>query len=259
MTNSWKKLIVNADDFGFTRGVNEGILRAHEKGIVTATTLMANGAAFQHAVEIAKSTSTLDIGVHLVLWPEGGPMPRRLPSFVGRSLGWSVAQIEAEFCRQVEKIMAAGLVPSHLDTHKHVHMLPWVMKAVARVASRFGIAWVRHPMRPRQVTRYGLRTPDHFTGIRLTGRMNRHTLLHTLARLRLGLTELMCHPGICDDELRRAPTRLREERELELNALASAEVRHLLARMKVNLTSYRMLEAEAVLAGSGRPAVASTP
>ncbi len=237
-----KALIVNADDFGFTRGVNEGILRAHREGIVTATTLMACGPAFDHAVEIARGTPTLDVGVHLVLWPEGESLPRRLPSFLTRAVGWSGAEIEREFSRQVEKVVAAGISPSHLDTHKHVHVLPWVMRAVARVAARFGIGWVRRPLHRRQVTAHGLRTPDHLLGIRLTGRMSRERLLARLARLRPGLTELMCHPGLCDDQLRRAPTRLKQQRQVELEALSSPEVARLLERNGVRLTSYRALE-----------------
>lgn len=240
-----KRLIVNADDFGFTRGVNEGILRAHREGIVTATTLMADGPAFEHAVEIARRTPSLDVGVHLVLWPENGRLPQRLPAFVKRALSSSTAEIEAEFARQVEKVLAAGLAPSHLDTHKHVHLLPRVMNAVARVAARFGIAWVRRPLHARQVTARGLRTPDHLVGLRLTGRMNRERLLARLERLQSGLTELMCHPGLCDQELLGAPTRLKQERQVELEALTSPEVRRLLERKGVELTSYRALDGEA--------------
>lgn len=235
------RLIVNADDFGFTAGVNEGILRAHLEGIVTATTLMACGAAFEHAVEVARSTPSLDVGVHLVLWPAEEGLPRRLPAFLRRALSSSTVEIEKEFARQVEKVVAAGIAPSHLDTHKHVHLLPWVMKALARVAARFGIAWVRRPVARRQVTAQGLQAPDHFIGLRLTGRMTRERLLARLGRLRPGLTELMCHPGLCDEELRRAPTRLKQERQVELEALTSPEVRQLLERKQIQLTSFRAL------------------
>lgn len=236
-----KRLIVNADDFGFTRGVNKGILRGHTEGIITAATLMAGGAAFEHAVEIARSTPSLDVGVHLVLWPGGQELPRRLPSFVRRSLVWSPGRVEDEFARQIEKVTVVGITPTHLDTHKHVHLLPWVMSAVVRVAKRFGIEWVRRPLLRRQVTRKGLRTPDHFVGVWMTGRLNQDNLIETLLDLRPGVTELMCHPGLCDADLRRAPTRLREEREVELSALTSREARKVIDRMKVELTSYRAI------------------
>lgn len=233
------RLIVNADDFGFTRGVNEGIVRGHGQGIVTATTLMAYGPAFEHAVELAQANPSLDVGVHLVLWPDGRSLPRRLPAFLARGLFASPVAVEAEFCRQVEKVLTAGLQPSHLDTHKHVHLLPQVMRAVARVAIRFKIRWVRRPLLRRQVSAYGLATPDHFVGYRLTGRMNRQSLLAQLARLKPGLSELMCHPGLHDEELERAPTRLKRERQVELEALTSPEVRELVERDAIELISFK--------------------
>jgi predicted glycoside hydrolase/deacetylase ChbG (UPF0249 family) len=74
------------------------------------------------------------VGVHLVLWPENETLPQRLPSFVARAISSSVATLEKEFARQVEKVRAAGITPSHVDTHKHTHLLPHVMEAVARGA-----------------------------------------------------------------------------------------------------------------------------
>lgn len=237
-----QSLIVNADDFGLTRGVNEGIVRAHHDGIVTSTTIMADAPAFEHAVELARAAPSLDVGVHLVLWPESTAMPQRLPSFVARALGSSVREIEDNFARQVERVIEAGIVPSHLDTHKHTHLLPNVMRAVTRVARRFGIAWVRRALFGWQATSAGLKTPDHFVGIRLTGHMEESSLLAALSKLRPGVTELMCHPGLCDDDLRRAPTRLREHRERELEALTSGNVRDFLQRRGIELTSCRQLE-----------------
>ena len=233
-----KLLIVNGDDFGFTRGVNQGIVEAHLNGIVTAATLMAHGAAFAHAVELARATPTLDLGVHLVLWPDGA-LPQRLPSFLSRAARMSAAEIEAEFARQVGKVQAAGLEVSHLDTHKHTHLLPHVMRAVVSVARRFGIAWVRRPLRAASVQRHGLRTADHFLGIRLTGRMNRQSLARLLERLRPGLTELMCHPGRYDQELEAAPTRLKRQRQAELEALTDPGIRELLRSRGIELSSFR--------------------
>lgn len=234
-----KRLIVNADDFGLTPGVNDGILQAHLQGIVTATTLMADAPAFEHAAGLARRTPTLDVGVHLVLWPGNEALPQRLPSFLARAMSSSVEEIEKDFSRQVEKVIAGGIAPSHLDTHKHVHLLPRVMKAVVRVAKRFGVQWVRRPLFARQASGHGLRVADHFTGYRLTGRMELPGLLAALGGLRPGLTELMCHPGICDLELRRAPTRLKEQRQRELEALTDPEARRLLDREQVELTSFR--------------------
>jgi len=239
------QLIVNADDFGFTRGVNEGIVEAHRHGILTATTLMAGGAAFDHAVERAHDTPSLDVGVHLVLWEETG-LPQRLPAFVLRAMTMSTAAIERLFAAQVERVMQAGIAPSHLDTHKHTHTLPHVMRAVERTALRFGIAWVRRVLPPLGwlglLDRHrpaGLRVTDHFLGFGLTGQMTRGSLAAALRGIRPGLTELMCHPGRCDASLESAPTRLKHERQEELEALTAPEIRALLEANAIELTSYR--------------------
>lgn len=240
-------LIVNADDFGFTRDVNAGIIEAHQRGILTSATLMATGAAFADAVELARAHPSLDVGCHLVLVGAPGLPP---------SLLALVAAVAARrlplgdiLRAQVEKICRAGLRPSHVDTHKHTHLLPAVFEEVARVAQEFGIRWVRRPLpaplfRPwlRQIpSRYGLRMTDHFAGFRLTGRFGASELVRLIRRLPPGLTEFMCHPGRCTGELRRASTRLKETRERELAALTAPEVRDAVTAAGVRLVSFREL------------------
>lgn len=232
-------LIVNADDFGLTRGVNEGIVEAHRHGIVTATTLMARGPAFAHAVELARATPTLDVGVHLVLWPDAA-IPRKLPAFLRQAASLSAAEIEAIFTGQVEIVQAAGIRPSHLDTHKHTHLLPHVMRAVTGLARRFGITWVRRGILSRAASQ-GLKEADHFRGIRLTGRLDRRSLARFLRRLPAGLTELMCHPGRYDQDLEAAPTRLKRERQVELEALTDPGIRALSRANGLELVSFRDL------------------
>jgi predicted glycoside hydrolase/deacetylase ChbG (UPF0249 family) len=233
-----RRLIVNADDFGLTTGVSEGIVEAHQRGILTATTLMAEGRAFEPAVRLARATPSLDVGVHLVLWPDGA-IPQRLPAFLRRAAGMNAKEVETIFVRQVERVMAAGLRPSHLDTHKHTHFLPHVMLAVAATARRFAIPWVRKPL--LHALARGLRTTDHFRGLRLTGRLNRDSLAAALRRLPSGLTELMCHPGRYDADLDAAPTRLKRERQVELEALTAPEIRSLVAESGIELTTFRDL------------------
>lgn len=158
-----KELILNADDFGYTQGVNEGIIRAHRGGILTSATLMANGPAFDDAVERAKLSPTLGIGCHLVLTggfcvapreeipslaDRDGRLPRSLGNFVARVSVGSIRtkDIERELRAQIEKIRRAGIEPTHVDTHKHTHVHPRVMGAVGRVAREFGITRVRNPV-----------------------------------------------------------------------------------------------------------------
>jgi hopanoid biosynthesis associated protein HpnK len=158
-----KYLIVNADDFGLTRGINEGIIRAHRDGILTSATLMATGPAFEHAVELAKANPRLGVGCHLVLTGGQAVAPRdEIPSLVDRN-GWlpktlgkfvvevssgrlRTSEIETELRAQLEKLRGAGIEPTHVDTHKHTHVHPRVMNALGRVSREFGITRVRNPL-----------------------------------------------------------------------------------------------------------------
>jgi chitin disaccharide deacetylase len=263
------RLIVNADDFGFTRDVNRGIIEAHRHGILTAATLMANGDAFGDAVALARENPSLDVGCHLVLVQGRSVLDpaRELPATLG-ALVQTVLKRELpvyeEISAQIEKIVASGVRPTHLDTHKHTHLLPPVLEAVARAAREFGIPWVRRPfdfgidskarltkrvvgfgmrvMRPGFVTGLeGLRTTDHFTGFQITGALDSGSLVRTLERLPEGLTEFMCHPGRLGPELRAAATRLKESREIELAALLSTAARKVIEQRGIELCGYRDL------------------
>jgi predicted glycoside hydrolase/deacetylase ChbG (UPF0249 family) len=249
-----KRLVVNADDFGFTADVNEGIVEAHRSGILTSTTLMANGAAFDDAVRLASQNPDLDVGCHLVLI--GGrsalaphnPLPSSVPHLLAAIVSRRIA-IHDELAAQVRKILGAGISPTHLDTHKHTHLAPPVLDAVARIAQEFGIPWVRRPFEipflrsrfRRVLAVHKCRTTDYFTGFRLTGRFRAPELVQLIGRLPEGTTEFMCHPGRCRDELRNAATRLKESRERELLALISPEARQALAESRVQLINYRVL------------------
>jgi len=266
-----KILLVNADDFGFTRDVNDGIVEAHLRGILTATTLMANGHAFADAVAQAKATPTLEVGVHLVLVGGDSLVSKRpLPATVAAMMrGVTLGGLNPyhEFRAQIKKVLASGLRPTHLDTHKHTHLFPPVLDAVAKLGKEFGIPWVRRPFdfpldgyplpwRRRLVSqglnvlrlrfhaklrRYGCRTTDHFAGFSLTGHLQIADIVRLLDRLPAGTTELMVHPGFCREELRAARTRLKESREKELLALTAAATREAVQRNGIQLGRYRDL------------------
>src|SRR5205823_12792504 len=112
-----KQLVVNADDFGFTPDVNEGIVEAHRDGILTSTTLMANGAAFEDAVSRAAACPTLDIGCHLVLvggrslLPPCRPLPASVPELLAAIVSRQI-RVYDEMSAQVRKILAAGIAPT---------------------------------------------------------------------------------------------------------------------------------------------------
>lgn len=254
-----KRLIINADDFGFTRDVNAGIVHAHLNGVLTATTLMANGDAFNDAVRLAAQTPSLDVGCHLVLvqgrslvtgraFPE---KPRQLLSALLRRR----MDIYSELRAQIEKIVAAGIRPSHLDSHKHTHVVPAVFRAVVRLAEEFGIPFVRLPLDrtlayahlpATLASRYyrglalgrSVAFTDHFVGFRLTGSLSEDTFAAALSELPEGTTEFMCHPGYLGPELQSAATRLKQSRVRELEALTSPRIRDLIVAAEIRLANF---------------------
>ena len=158
-----KKLIVNADDFGLTEGVNRAIMHGHVHGIITSASLLANGAAFDSAAVMGKTSAKLGVGVHLNL-TQGQPItrPREVPSLVdsqGRFSSGAVKQarkiltgrailseVEQELRSQIEKVRNSGVRITHLDGHQHVHLLPSVFDIVIKLALEFGIGAIRCTM-----------------------------------------------------------------------------------------------------------------
>ncbi|MCS7043172.1 MAG: ChbG/HpnK family deacetylase [Bryobacteraceae bacterium] len=267
-------LTVNADDFGFTRGVNRGIVDCHLRGILTSTTLMANGEAFEDAVRLAREHPTLDVGAHFALVQgrslvTGEPLPATVAELVC-ALALRRLDPYQELKAQLEKILAAGVRVTHFDTHKHTHLLPPVLEAVLRLAQETGVRWVRRPFDlplpasrrgtppavrvarramalaerrfEQRICRAGCRTTDHFAGFQWTGRFDSSDVASLLRALPEGVTEFMTHPGYCDEELRKARTRLKESREAELRALTDPRVREALREAQVRLASYAQLE-----------------
>jgi hopanoid biosynthesis associated protein HpnK len=286
-----KQLILNADDFGMTLGVNDGIIRAHREGILTSATLMANGEAFDDAVESARANKELGVGCHLVLVggkcvatkdsvaslvDAGGNLPDSLPLFVAKiSSGIiRIEEIEREFRAQIGRVRAAGIEPTHLDTHKHTHAHPRVMEALGKVAKECGIARVRKPIESLRDSwetsqaggqgvsmqilaagavraiapqftaisrRYGLLSPDHFLGLAMTGQLSPTVLRSVIGTVVDGTTEIMLHPGICDADLARSGSRLQKQREDELQGLLDPGVRSAVTERGIRLISYREL------------------
>ena len=267
-------LIVNADDFGLTRGVNDGIIEAFSSGILRSTTLMANGPAFDHAAALTREHEDLDVGCHLMLVQgdalalPGGTLPDSMQELLRRLAGpLTVDLIEREFTAQINKLREAGIQPTHLDAHKHTHLAPPVLKATMRVARHFDIPWVRRPfdlpltaargasawrrravhwsLRPLQrsfarlIEQNGCRMTDHFAGFQMTGAFQAEQLIALIRSLPEGLTEFMCHPGCVSDELRELPTRLVESREQELCALTDPLVQVAAEQAGVRIVSFR--------------------
>lgn len=289
-----RELIVNADDFGLTKQVSQGIIDAHREGIVTSTTLLANGEAFEAAVSMSLQAPRLGVGVHLNL-SEGVPISpaSKIPTLLdargrlhltpGRL--WaailkrkvSLSDVERELQAQIVRVIRAGILPTHLDGHKHVHVLPGISAIVIRLAQQFGIRSVRCPVEeapnlPRllrysqgtqtpvikqflvgravsgfgrrfskELEQAGLICPRHFYGLSETGFLDVQSVQDILSRVSAGTGELMCHPGYQDVDLVRTGTRLLAQREAELQALTAPRVRKLVAHQGIRLVSYRGL------------------
>lgn len=160
-----KQLIVNADDFGLTTGVNQGILRAFKDGIVTSASLLVTGSAFEEAVALARQNLELEVGLHLTLVEERAVLGRELlatlvdetgrfprtsgeffrRAFLGR-INWD--EVEREIAAQIARFQKTGLRLSHLNSHQHLHMFPPVFRIVRRLTRSMNNLWIRNPAGP---------------------------------------------------------------------------------------------------------------
>jgi predicted glycoside hydrolase/deacetylase ChbG (UPF0249 family) len=206
-----KRLIVTADDVGLERGMTEGAIRAHQQGIVTACSLVANGADFDDAVARLRDVPTLEVGAHLALVEEralttGAPMPKSYLEFV---LSRRRVDVERELRAQLDKLLATGLRITHLNGHQHLHMLPSVFAIVRRLADEHAIPYVR--VVNDQGGRGGIARRASIGVLSMLGRRvdrNRRTIgvmeAGHLTAERLvalfdhvgGVTELVTHPGV---------------------------------------------------------------
>jgi hopanoid biosynthesis associated protein HpnK len=280
-----RRLIVNADDFGLHAAVNRGILAAHTAGIVSSASLMAGGAAFDEAVRLAGECPRLGVGVHLTLVganpvlpaeevsslvDETGSLYGSYPLFIKRLLRGKIrlAEVEQELAAQIDRIRMAGIQPSHLDSHQHLHVLPGIGGIVLDLAKRFSIRAIRIPAEPvafigatpatvgrlvgrggltmlanlfrQQAAAAGIRTTDHFYGMLAGGQLTEPAILAILLHLPQGNSELMTHPGFADESLAAAyPWGYRWESERL--ALGAPVVRELIAERQIRLISFREL------------------
>ncbi len=284
-----RRLIINADDFGLTSGVNRGILESHRNGVVTSSTLMACGARFDQAVELARQAPRLSVGCHVVLVDgsptlsadqvssltvaTGSPPPFResLISFACLAAAGRLdqGQIEQEVVAQIQKLQAVGITVSHLDSHKHTHMFPVVLRGMLRAAKDCGVRAIRNPFEPlvfarvggwkrqfqlrilqryragfrEELSRAGMVTPDGCVGIAATGGLTLEAFQALIEKLPEGTWEFVSHPGYVDLELGEVRTRLRASREKELAILTSEAAKESLQRAQIELISYRDLAA----------------
>jgi hopanoid biosynthesis associated protein HpnK len=278
-----KKIIINADDFGLTKGINKAIIKCYKKGIVTSASIMANGREFKDAVELFQENDNLDLGIHLSLIGEVPILTgEEIPSLIGRK-GFFLEnyfmffkkyiagkidknQIELELRAQIEKCLNVNLKLSHINSHQHLHIVPGILDIVLRLARYYVIPVIRYP--------YGYITFRDFASVRIfpqlvlnalsliskarfekerimrtrylagfihSGRLNREVLDNYIALLPDGITEICCHPGIVDDDLKRHYGHWKYHWEQEWDLFSSDETRNLLHQNKIQVISFKNL------------------
>ncbi|HCL5252672.1 TPA: chitin disaccharide deacetylase [Salmonella enterica] len=205
-----KLLIVNADDFGLSPGINYGIIEAHRHGLVTSTTAMMNADGIEHAAEMSADFPLLGVGLHFVL-SFGGPLSG-MPSLardgmLGKWL-WQAAEqgdiqdgeIVAELHSQYERFVCLfGRKPTHIDSHHHAHFIPQVWKHVARFAGETGLPL--RISRQHAISTQGVKSVDNFISDFYAENVSASFVLEALTRATAGeeqSVELMCHPGFID-------------------------------------------------------------
>jgi predicted glycoside hydrolase/deacetylase ChbG (UPF0249 family) len=244
-----RRLIVNADDFGRAPGVSRGIAQAHCAGIVTSTTMMVNLPSSPEAAGLSGSLPRLGVGLHFN-YCYGPPVATHVPSLLGldglfdRDLNRlrdraTAADIERETRAQIAHFQEMmGRLPTHLDSHQHIHTWPKVQEVVVSIAAELRLP-VRSVTPEQRATLHarGIRTTDAFIGdFFAPGSMTLDGLLAALRSLPPGLTELMCHPGYDDPAL--ADSTFRTQREDEVTYLTSDDVRQAIDDEGIELVTY---------------------
>jgi predicted glycoside hydrolase/deacetylase ChbG (UPF0249 family) len=250
-----RRLIVNADDFGRSPGVNEGIFEAHVRGIVTsATVLVLEPAATRGLREAAERAPGLSLGLHFALTGGGPPAsaPRDVPSLAPGGVFrrtrealpavLPAAEVEAELEAQIAAFEGmARRPPTHLDSHHHVALHPSVGPVFASVAGKRSLPVRAASEEARAALRAaGVRTPDRFVDAFYAKGATLETLARILEGLADGTTELMCHPGRPDAALRAAST-YADERAREIDALCDPALRRLAESREIRLVGFDRL------------------
>jgi len=280
-------LILNADDFGLTRGVNRAIGELSAAGVLTSATLMASGGAFDNAVAVAQAHPRLAVGCHVVL-TDGVPLsaPHTIPTLIGPD-GKSFRPLLRDFLgalftgrirqqdvfreslAQIQRLQAAGLSVTHVDSHKHTHLFPRIARPLLQAAEQCRVRAVRNPFEPSwafalkhggrsrrvgvkvagllrsrfealpQIRSGAIRTTHGTVAISATGQLDSPALAEILAALpSTGTYELCCHPGYNDRDLANIATRLRAHRDAEREALLVEVPRLLRTPNSPRLISY---------------------
>lgn len=221
-------VIVNADDFGMTKGINEGIIDAHINGVVTRTTLIMNGLAVSEAIELAKKTPTLKVGIHLAL-SFGKPLAQHEDSLLIDKNGHfkytsietalskpEVHQIKVEWQFQIEQFLKTGLTLDHIDSHHHVHGWSDLKDVVLELSNEYNV-----PVRSTDSLKdYPEKLLTEYLWLDFYKEGVKTTLFEELSLLPVKSVEVMVHPAVTDTDLKRVSS-YTDERKKEKDILKS--------------------------------------
>lgn len=267
-------LIISADDFGINKDRDRGILRAYREGLVTSTSLLANGCSFDSAAEYVRQYK-LPSGVHLNLadgttlrgkikglTDENGVLPGKQnlrECLIAEACDQDA--IRRELAAQIERVLDYGISPDHIDSHQHCHLFPCITAMVTDLAASYGIPGMRTPL-PKEpenndpngqlgaeltlyrklagtahhtIHKAGLYTPDGLWGLPLLNRLNESSLCALLEDLPEGRWELMTHPGYSCST---GDPFNGAQREQELCALTAPSAREIIERRKIKLCTF---------------------
>lgn len=277
-TSSRKLAVINADDFGFSPGITAGILQAHRQGIVTSTTIAANMPSAAEAVRQLAEVPDLGVGVHLNI-SQGPPLSKEALALAGddgilrmTAVGviltcirrpWMLSVIEAEFDAQIRWVLDHGIRPTHLDSHRHAHGFPPILRRVIHLAKRYnvrhvrriweslpGAGWQPGPTKQRRTRRVlnafspinrrigaDFWATEGTWGVEHTGGIDAAWLIQAAGCLPQGVTEIMTHPGL-PDAVETATSRLGASRPRELASLCDPAVKAAFKANGVGLVHY---------------------
>lgn len=220
-----KKLIVNADDFGYARGVNRGIIEAYQKGIVSSTTLLVNKPAVQEAAKLARENPGLGVGLHFEVFEEDRKILQELKK---AEVMMAIERTTRELLDQVEKFRKlVGRIPTHIDSHYHVHKLPRVLPIILEVAHRYKL-----PVRGVGEVELIL----DFYGKPKIENIQVSFLEMILKNFSAGVFELMCHPGYVTTDLKSS---YNLQREIELATLTDPRIKTTIKKERIQLINFR--------------------
>jgi len=272
-----KSVIINADDFGLSEEINKGIVQSFKKGIVTSTSLLVNREGFEDAVIKIKQNPKLDIGIHLNIF-RGKPLTKlsyivnkkgrflenQILFFLKYSINKKLFAKEAsqEFEAQIKKAKMHKIKISHIDTEKHIHIFPEVMKAVIHIAKKYKINAIRFPFESYELPIKSDNSQNlknkisrifynknirilkannikvtKFYGISLSKNYSLKNLTIFLNCLKQGVTELSCHPGMNSKK----SSYIDSYREQELKVLTSSKIKEEINKNKIELTNFTRL------------------